>query len=130
MTRLEAEAYRQKIEKAAASQNDNDALNSIELFPKWKENIEVSVGQRYQHINKLWKVVQSHTTQSNWEPQDTPSLFTEVTLDEWPEWVQPTGAQDAYNTGDKITYNEVHYVSLIDGNIWDPITYPSGWQQQ
>lgn len=48
--------------------------------------------------------------------------------EEWPEWVQPTGAHDCYNTGDKVTYNGQHYVSKIDGNVWSPEAYPQGWE--
>ena len=130
MTREEARAYRHKIELAAESQDDAQALESIELFPKWEPGISVAVGERYQHLGKLYRVVQAHTTQADWEPQDTPALWTEVSLDEWPEWVQPTGAQDAYNTGDKVTFEGAHYVSLIDGNIWSPAAYPAGWELQ
>lgn len=50
--------------------------------------------------------------------------------EEWPEWVQPTGAHDCYNTGDKVTYNGQHYVSKIDGNVWSPEAYPAGWEVQ
>ena len=48
--------------------------------------------------------------------------------EEWPAWVQPTGAHDCYNTGDKMTYNGQHYVSKIDGNVWSPDAYPAGWE--
>ena len=48
--------------------------------------------------------------------------------EEWPAWVQPTGAHDCYNTGDKVTYNGQHYVSKLDGNVWSPEAYPSGWE--
>lgn len=48
--------------------------------------------------------------------------------EEWPAWVQPTGAHDCYNTGDKVTYNGRHYVSKIDGNVWSPDAYPRGWE--
>jgi hypothetical protein len=130
MTREEAYAYRHKIERAAALQSDEDALESIELFPKWEAGIAVATGERYQYNGKLYKVIQAHTTQADWEPQDTPALWTEVSLDEWPEWKQPTGAQDAYNTGDKVTFEGAHYVSLIDGNIWSPTAYPAGWERQ
>lgn len=130
MTREEARAYRHKIELAAESQDDAQALESIELFPKWEAGLSVAVGERYQHLGKLYRVVQAHTTQADWEPQDTPALWTEVSLDEWPEWVQPTGAHDAYNTGDKVTFEGAHYVSLIDGNIWSPTAYPAGWELQ
>ena len=50
--------------------------------------------------------------------------------EEWPEWVQPTGAHDCYNTGDKVTYNGKHYVSKLDGNVWSPDAYPAGWEVQ
>ena len=49
-------------------------------------------------------------------------------MDEWPEFVRPTGAHDAYAKGAKITYRGKHYVSLIDGNVWPPDEYPQGWQ--
>ena len=45
-----------------------------------------------------------------------------------PEWVQPTGATDAYNTGDIVMYNGQKYQSLINANVWSPDAYPAGWQ--
>ena len=51
-------------------------------------------------------------------------------VDEWPEFVRPTGAHDAYAKGAKVTYAGKHYVSLIDGNVWPPDEYPQGWQLQ
>ena len=47
-------------------------------------------------------------------------------IDEYPEWVQPTGAHDAYNTGDKVSYNGKHYVCTIDANTYAPDVY--GWE--
>lgn len=49
--------------------------------------------------------------------------------EEWPEYVQPTGAHDAYNTGDKVTYKDKHYICQMDGCVWNPDTYPAGWQE-
>ena len=46
----------------------------------------------------------------------------------YPEWVQPTGSHDAYNTGDIVDYNGTLYRSLIDGNVWSPEDYPQGWE--
>ena len=51
-----------------------------------------------------------------------------VVVDEWPDYVQPTGAHDAYPLGAKITYNDLHYISLIANNVWTPAAYPAGWQ--
>lgn len=50
--------------------------------------------------------------------------------DEWPEYIQPTGAHDAYHTGDRITFNGVHYICLMDNCVWSPLTYPAAWQEQ
>lgn len=61
-------------------------------------------------------------------PDVTPALYTEVSIEEWPEYVQPTGAQDAYNSGDRVSFQGRHYESLIDGNVWSPADYPQGWQ--
>lgn len=49
--------------------------------------------------------------------------------EEYPEYVQPTGAHDAYNTGDKITYNGKKYVCQMNGCVWTPDAYPAGWQE-
>lgn len=49
--------------------------------------------------------------------------------EEYPEYIQPTGAHDAYNTGDKVTYNGKHYVCQMDGCVWNPATYPAGWEE-
>lgn len=50
-------------------------------------------------------------------------------VEEYPEYIQPTGAHDAYSTGDKITYNGKKYVCKMDGCVWNPDTYPAGWEE-
>lgn len=54
---------------------------------------------------------------------------TEPSKEEYPEFVQPTGAHDAYNIGMGCTFNGEKYICLINGCVWDPITYPAGWQK-
>ena len=46
----------------------------------------------------------------------------------YPDFVQPTGAHDAYQTGDIVNYNGVLYKSKINNNVWAPDVYPSGWE--
>lgn len=60
----------------------------------------------------------------------TPAEPEEPAADEWPEFVQPTGAHNAYNTGDKITHDGDHYICLMDGCVWSPLEYPAGWEKQ
>ena len=131
MTYIErARALRPYIEKAAISLTDEDALQAVELFPQWVVEHAYVVGERLQYNGVLYRVAQAHTSQADWTPDITPALFVVVSLDEWPEFVQPTGAHDAYNKGDKVTFEGKHYISLIDGNVYSPAAYPAGWQEQ
>ena len=57
---------------------------------------------------------------------DTPAM----PADEWPEYVQPMGAHDAYNSGDKITFNGVHYICRMNACVWSPAVYPQAWEEQ
>ena len=125
-----ARALRPYIEKASTSLTDEDALQAVELFPQWVVEHAYVVGERLQYNGVLYRVVQAHTSQADWTPDITPALFVVVSLDEWPEFVQPTGAHDAYNKGDKVTFEGKHYISLIDGNVYSPAAYPAGWQEQ
>ena len=123
-------ALRAQIETMAADLPDATALDVPELFPRWEAGKEYSAGFRICYQSKLYRCVQAHTSQADWTPDRTPALWTEVSVDEWPEWRQPTGTQDAYNKGDKVSYNGQHYISLIDGNVWNPADYPAGWEAQ
>lgn len=82
MKASEAYNFRHKIELAASKLDDTDALEMVELFPQWKEGMSVSIGERYRFNNELYKVIQAHTTQSNWTPDITPALFTKVQINQ------------------------------------------------
>ena len=68
-----------------------------------------------------WKEVSSTGGGSSEEPEQP--------TEEYPEWVQPTGQHDAYMIGDKVTFNDKHYESIIDYNTWSPEAYPAGWKE-
>lgn len=125
----EARAYRHKIEGAASSQTDEQALENIDLFPHWQADEDVVKDYRCQDEGILYKCIQPHHTQADWKPKDTPALWKKVSVEEFPEWVKPTGGHDAYNKGDKVTFQSEHYISTIDGNVWSPVEYPQGWQK-
>ena len=127
MTNKEAWRIRHNIERAARLLDDATALESVEMFPRWGEGIDVTTGERYAHNGILYACVQSHTTQASWTPDITPALWRVVSVEEFPEWRQPTGATDAYNKDDKVTYNGIHYISNVDANIWQPEVY--GWEK-
>lgn len=92
----------------------------------------VNVGDEVVYNGNVYEVIQAHTLQADWIPDQTPALYR-LKADpgeEWPEWVQPTGAHDTYAKGAKVTYKGQHYVSLIDNNSWSPEAYPAGWELQ
>ena len=98
------------------------------LYPKWKAGLSVVVDDIYRFQNTLYKVVQAHTTQADWTPPTVPALFAPVAAaGVVPEWVQPTGAQDAYAIGDQVTHDNPNdagniwlYESSIDANTTEP----------
>lgn len=130
ISRAKARALRALIEKASASLPDEDALEAVELFPLWGADTGYAADIRVRYEDKLYRCVQAHTSQIGWEPPAVPALWTEVAKPgEIPVWKQPTGAQDAYMTGDKVHYPDAAgdiYVSTIDNNVWEPGVY--GWE--
>ena len=118
------------IQTAIGYLPDDEAETVTALFPKWETGKAYKLGDRVQYNDLLYKCVQAHTSQDNWTPDQTPALWVRTSTDEWPEWIQPTGAQDAYNKGDKVTYKGEHYISLIDANVYSPEAYPAGWEKQ
>ena len=127
MKRAKALLLRKMIEKAAVSLTDEDALEAVELYPMWAVNTAYTADERIRHEDILYRCVQPHTSQEGWEPPNVPALWARVSLDEWPEWIQPTGAQDAYSIGYKVSHNEKHWISAVDSNVWEPGVY--GWDE-
>ena len=128
MTRGKAKLLRKLIEQLAITLDDETALTGVELFPMWGIDIDYAVDDRVQHESTLYKCVQAHTSQADWTPDATPALWVIVTVEEWPEWVQPTGAQDAYAKDAKVTHNGERWISDVDSNVWEPGVY--GWTKQ
>lgn len=127
ITKALARKLRQYIEKAAISLSDEDALEAVELYPAWKSGTAYTVDERIRYGQTLYRCVQAHTSQDDWTPDKTPALWTVVSLDEWPEWIQPTGAQDAYRIGDKVSHNDKHWINDADYNVYEPGVY--GWTE-
>ncbi len=92
-----------------------------------------------EHNGKLYRTLVDVNV---WEPgvQGSETLWGEIDAngnvivappppaEDWPAWIQPTGAHDAYNIGDKVTFEGKRYTSTINGNVWSPVAYPQGWE--
>lgn len=125
------------IQLLAMTLSEDVALEIPYVFDSWESGKTYNTSDYFTYgVNsvgdpQLYRVVQGHTSQKDWAPDKTPSLYSPIGLDDsgYPVWAQPTGAQDSYNKGDIVNYNGILYKSLIDGNVWSPDTYSAGWEQ-
>lgn len=137
ITEARARELRNVIESAMASVEDEVALSAPELFPHFDPNGHAYVtGDKFTDGGTVYKVLQDHTSQTDWTPENAPSLYARVLIPtdeegqqiEIPEWEQPDST-NAYMTGDKVMFEGEVYESTIDGNVWSPAQYPQGWQR-
>lgn len=120
-------AIKQTVLEGELSQDELDEIAA--LWPPWESGVAVAVDEIYSYNSALYRVVQAHTTQADWTPDVTPALFAVIAPPGIiPEWVQPTGGHDAYQTGDRVTHNGHTWVSTVDANVWEPGVY--GWTQE
>ena len=129
MTRAEAEAIIAALVKLRESATDEQALSVPVLYPAWRAGIEYQIGDRVLHGGVLYKVLQAHTSQEQWKPDASPSLFAKVLIPDSnaiPAWEQPDST-NPYNAGDKVTHNGKTWVSDVDNNVWEPGVY--GWTE-
>lgn len=96
----------------------------------WIANEPVGVGDERIYNGVRYRAIQAHTTQVDWRPDLTPALW-EVVEDEPGEpsgpqpWVQPQGAHNAYQIGDRVTHNGQLWESTLNANVWEPGV--AGW---
>lgn len=147
MTELERQIYLAKqINKAvqltieAANFDDDSAMEVADIYPEWTAGKEYKIDQIVKYgLNadeetQLYRVIQAHTSQADWTPDTTPSLYKAIGIggDGIPVWTQPYGTSDAYQMGDRVHYptaDDPVYESTMDGNVWSPDTYPQGWKK-
>ena len=130
ITLKQALRLRAFIEKMSMNATDEEALDNILAYPKWEIGKEYEKDFRLRYNDVLYKVLQNHTSQADWTPDTAVSLYVKVSIEEFPEWVQPQGSHDAYNKGDKVSHNEKHWISLIDANVYEPSeSVPTLWEK-
>ena len=132
-----SEQLRKALQMYAQTLTDEQAMEISTIYPTYEVGRAYSADEMFTYgINdvgdpQLYRVVQAHTSQDDWKPDSTPALYTPIGLNPqgYPTWSRPTGAHDAYNTGDIVDYNGTLYKSLIDGNVGSPEEYPAGWEK-
>jgi len=106
------------------------------VFDPFEPSVNYPEGKKVRYDGTVYEVIQTHTSQMDWLPPDVPALFKPFLQEETEEgeeviheWKQPTDGHDAYVEGDKVSYEDSIYKSLIDGNTWKPTDYPQGWEE-
>ena len=126
----QARAARAKMEQAMQYVPDEAGAGYASFFPAWQVGQSYPAGDRFRWEGNLYRVLQEHTSQGDWPPDKAVSLYVRIAdpAEEWPEWVQPLGAHDAYPQGAKVSHQGKHWVSEIDANTYEPGVY--GWAEQ
>lgn len=112
----------------------------LSRYEEYKIGKEYKEKDKFIFDGKIYEVIQEHRSQTTWIPSSTPSLYTEFlnvkikdeagnTSEVVAEFKQPTGAHDAYNKGDKVSFEGGIYESTIDSNTFSPSQYPEGWKK-
>ena len=100
---------------------------------------EYEENEKFTYKDKVYEVIQAHRSQTTWLPESTPALYKEYlnvkiqnqdgsTTEVVKEYIQPTGAHDAYNKGDKVLFKGKIYQSKIDANTFNPEQFADGWE--
>lgn len=96
--------------------DDSTALRMAEFYPQWASDTDYTAGYKVQRGGKLWRCLQAHTSQSGWEPENAPALWTEVceshagTLDD----PIPYSGNMALESGKYYIQDDVIYLCIRD----------------
>lgn len=131
-----AQQYNRFMQMSVQSANlpDDQAMEVADLYPEWVAMKAYAVDEIVKYgVNaygetQLYKVIQAHTSQEDWKPDVTASLYKAIgfTDDGVSIWTQPLGSTDAYMTGDVVSYEDQLWISTVDYNVWQPGVY--GWE--
>lgn len=131
-----AQQYNRFMQMSVQSANlpDDQAMEVADLYPEWVAMKAYAVddfvkyGVNADGETQLYKVIQAHTSQEDWKPDVTASLYKAIgfTDDGVSIWTQPLGSHDAYAKGDVVSFEDQLWISTVDGNVWQPGVY--GWE--
>lgn len=125
----QAKAIRAATQEMGRTAADDVALSCPALFDEWKVGVDYVTGDIRKRNGNLYRCLQNHTSQDDWTPEAAVSLWVQIAdpAIEWPDWVQPAGAHDAYSKGAKVSHSGKHWTSDVDANTWEPGVY--GWTE-
>lgn len=122
---------RAAMDKAGGHLTDEQALESMELYPQWAACIGKPLlkDNRVRHEDGLFKVQQEHTPQAHQPPGvHTAALYSRITADAPEPWV----SGQSYAKDAKVTHGGKTWISMVDNNVWEPGAagvYESIWKE-
>lgn len=116
--------------ESAITEEEKTELDELARENAVAENSYASLKEQVENIYNELDSIKSRlaTLESTEEGSETEPTGPVEPADGYPEYVQPTGAHDAYHIGDKITYNGKKYICKLDNCVWTPTDYPAGWE--
>lgn len=105
-----------------------EEMEELEALARENAKVENSYAPLQEQIDKLYADMKELEARIGLLEQEDGQEVEEPETEEYPQYIQPQGAHDAYNTGDKITYNGKKYICKINGCVWTPDAYPQGWE--
>lgn len=103
-----------------------EQMEELEALAREKALAENSYAPLQEQIEDIYsELADIKSRLNNLEGQEEPT----EPVEEYPEYVAPSGAHDAYNAGDKITYNGKKYICKMNSCVWSPDVYPQGWEE-
>lgn len=118
------------VKLAEAEQLDDVTMTEhAEQFSRWACPVEYKSKSICSYEGKLYRCLTAHTSQKDWTPEASASLWKEIgnPAEEWPVWSQPIGAVDAYALGDRVSHSNKRWISTTGNNVWEPSVY--GWDE-
>lgn len=113
------------VENALTEEQRNELVN----LARTNAVPDNSYAENTQQIANLWEYYQQLDSRITALENNSGTVEPTEPEEEWPEYRQPSGAHNAYNAGDKITFTDGNrYICQMDNCVWDPITYPSAWE--
>ena len=107
----------------AESLPEEQALQVKALYDSWSgDGVAYKTGKYLTYKDILYKVLQNHTSQTDWTPDTASSLYAKVLTDPSGKvlpWEQPQST-NPYKKGDRVTHKGKTWESLVDSNVWEP----------
>lgn len=130
----QTQAYADAITLAkiqAKTVDDETAVLVPNLFEMWSDSKHYEKDERVTYNGTLYKCLQAHDAQADWNPVDASSLWAKVLPGQSGkigEWEQP-GSTNGYKTGDKVTHAGKTWESTADNNVWEPGAVGAPWKE-